>query len=290
MTDTRNTASVPSDAASIIAIAREAERNKRPQEMLIGAHTYLVMPDGRLVSLEAYEEHPYKKRATLRLYELRSFIDYVKAHLDKAETHIFGEANEKGGHFRAVLDYHPRDSKLARGGHHVCTLALDVTPEWSRWIAMDKKLLTQQQFAEFIEENLADIVEPDGATILEMSQLLQGKKEVSFKAGRNLRDGSIALQYVEDIKLAGGGVNRKDDEMKLPDGFTLALVPFVGGDGVQVRARLRFRIGNNGEVSFAYVLDRPYKVIEAAFNAARDRIEAEIAMPVHLGTATIERH
>lgn len=280
---------LPSPADAIIAVAREAERNKSVREITIAGHVHLVDAMGRVISLEPYEEHPYRKRAITQLYEVRSFVDYLKAHVDKAETHIFGAASEKGGSFTAVLDYHPRDSKLARTGEHMCQLALDVTPEWKRWLENDRKLLSQQQFAEFIEENLSDIVEPDGATILELSQLLQGKKEVSFKSGRNLRDGGITLQYVEDIKLNGGGVNRKDDQMQLPDRFTIGLVPFVGGDGVSIAARLRFRIGNDGAVSFAYVLDRPYKVIEAGFSAARDRIESEIGLPVHLGKGQIVR-
>jgi hypothetical protein len=75
--------------------------------------------------------------------------------------------------------------------------------------------------------------------------------------------------------------------MQVPDFFVLGICPFVGAAGFEINARLRYRIGNDGKVSFSYILDRPFKVIENAFKAAREQIEAATGNTVHLGTVTV---
>jgi len=74
----------------------------------------------------------------------------------------------------------------------------------------------------------------------------------------------------------------------VPDKFTIRIVPFVGANGVYIEARIRFRIGNDGSVSFAYLLNRPYKVIEDAFNVTRDDIEKNTGIKVLLGTGAVK--
>jgi uncharacterized protein YfdQ (DUF2303 family) len=80
------------------------------------------------------------------------------------------------------------------------------------------------------------------------------------------------LEYVEQVEVQGT-TSRRDDNFKVPDKFTLGIVPFVGALGIEIDARLRFRIGNDGKLSFAYVLNRPFKVIRDAFLLARGEIE-----------------
>ena len=76
-------------------------------------------------------------------------------------------------------------------------------------------------------------------------------------------------------------------DMQVPDRFVLGICPFVGAYGVEMSARLRFRISDGGKLTFIYILDRPFKVIESAFASARARIEAETGLTVHLGSATV---
>ncbi len=278
------------EADAIIAVAREAEINRAPQiTKLDGGLEVLVHRDGRLESLERHATRPRRKRALVSLYEVASFIDYVNRHKEEKFTHIFGTATEKAAGFRAVMDFHGDTTAapgLARFAEHIVEVRLMMTPEWLRWLENDKKLLTQEQFAEFIEENILDIVEPDGAELLEIAQGLQGRKDVSFKSGKNLRDGSIAFEYSEQV-FVNGSANRRDDTFKVPAAIKLALVPFVGANGVEIEARLRFRIGDGGKLSFAYVLNRPFKVIESAFLLARSEIEDATGIKVALGTGAV---
>lgn len=246
----------------------------------------VVFPDKTIKSLELYAEFPRRIRSIVQLCEAKSFVQYLNAHKLADATAIFGSACEKGGHFTAIVDYHNSKDGSASWGEHVAVFNLVTTPEWDRWLASNQRLMTQEQFAEFLEDNLSDVVNPDAATLLEMAQLLTGKKGVTFKSGRNLRDGSIDFQYSEQIEATAG---RRDDTMKLPDHFVIGLTPFVGANGVEVKARLRFRISDSGKLSFMYLLDRPFKIVEHAFQATRDQIQTETGLFVHMGQATVGR-
>jgi uncharacterized protein YfdQ (DUF2303 family) len=297
-----NTPEPINNAAVIIAVAREAEANKGPRSINFDDGKFLLLPNGSLVAMEKHQSYPRRKRATVGLYEARSFIDYVNLHKHPGATAVFGKATELGGSFTAVLDYHganlnvPQEGEkpgqfnegIPNWGDHKVTFTLETTPEWARWVANSNKLMPQEQFAEFIEENMADIVAPAAGDILDMAQGLVGRKGVQFKTGRNLKDGSIKLEYVENIDVQGT-ISRRDDAFKVPDSFRLGIVPFVGSNGVEIDARLRFRIGTDAKLSFAYLLNRPYRLIEEAFNATRDDIERETGIKVMLGSATVHQ-
>jgi len=248
-----------------------------------------VFPNGTIISLEneLLADNPKRKRAKVGLYEAESFIEYVKRFIRLGCSIIFGAASETGGAFKAILDYHAAEAGgdgAAHWGEHICTLTLATTPEWARWLGKNNSPMTQEQFADFIEDNAPDIVSPDAAVLLDMATMLQGKKSVTFKSSRNLRNGSIELAYSEQVEETSG---RREDAMQLPDRIIVKMIPFVGCVGVEIPARLRFRIGDTGKVSFTYILDRPFKVLEAAFNAVAAQIEAETSIPVMLGIGDV---
>lgn len=253
-----------------------------------GSPYALVFHNGTIKNMEAYGDQPRRKRAQVDLYEAKSFIDYVKMFAIPYRTLISGNADEKGGAFAAIIDYHASNSEVATNnvagwGEHVVRLNLVTTPEWKRWVAKNEQMMTQADFCEFIEDNMLDIVEPAGADMLEMAQLISGTKGVVFKSGKNLKNGAIDFAYTEEIAAA----SRRDGSMQIPSSFTLELTPFVGAMGVKITVRLRFHISSSGQLSFKYLLNRPEKVIENAFNATRDQIEAGTKLGVLLGGAQV---
>lgn len=272
----------------IVKIAREAERNAKPQEITVGARRYLVYPDKTIKSLEALGDAPVLAVASVKIFEAKSFIDYVNAHKIAGRTKLFGVYALNESAFAATIDYHGDNaSKGGAGfGDHEVTFALVKSPEWQAWLEWNGKAMAQEQFAEFIEDNMADIVSPDPAALLDVAQLLKGKKTVTFKSGRNLANGAVQFEYAETIETTGGQ-SRRDDSMEVPGQFVLQLVPFGGDVGIEIKARLRYRIDNQGKLSFHYKLDRPHKVVEASFIRTREKIEQETKLPVLIGSATI---
>ncbi len=281
------------------AVATLAKQSVAVQRMSVpeGMPDLLVFTSGTIKSLEAYGLKPSRKRAMVTLHEAKSFINYVKAHAIPAATALFGSANEAGGSFNAIIDYHHTDvpedkdatlisrrDPMPSWGEHQVVFNLEMTPEWVRWCNRDEELMTQTQFCEFIEDNMLDIVEPAGADMLEIVQLIEGTKGVTFKSGKNLKNGAIDFTYSEEVNATA----RRDNTMQVPAKFTLELVPFVGALGVRIEARLRYQISASGQLSLKYLLNRPHHVIRDAFNATRDQIESETKIPVLLGSAQIK--
>lgn len=274
-----------SEAAAVAAIVRQAQTPTH----FTARQGVVILPNGTKIDLEneLLEAHPKRPRALVVLHETQSFIDYLQRFKRAESSIIFGIATEEGYQFRAIIDFHnaqANESGRANWGEHVCRLEMRTTPEWKRWLAANGKAMTQEQFAEFVEENAPDILVPDAALLLDMVEFLQGKRTVTFKSAKNLRNGTTELVYSEQID---EGAGRREDAARFPHAMVLKLFPFVGASGVEVNARLRFRVGENGRVTFSYLLDRPFKIIEGAFVAACSEIETATQIPVMLGDGAV---
>lgn len=245
----------------------------------------LVFPDKTVLRLEGYADKPRRKRAKVELCDQASFADYVNAHRSPKETAIFGCVDESGGRFEAILDYHIQTQHAADAGwglHHA-SLDLAFTPEWKRWMEKNDKVMPQTVFADFIEDNVDDICDPSGADILEIAQDLTAHKDVNFRSGMRLKNGQQSLNYEETIVASG---TKSNGQLVVPDKFTVIIAPFVGTEPQKIDARLRFRI-DNGHLAFQFKLNRPHKVVESAFTAARVFIKEQTTLPVLLGSAII---
>jgi len=271
-----------SEAATVAALVKAANAPLHLEE-----HDALVFPDKTIKNLEFLAPTPTRKRARVMLHEAASFIGYVLRFREAGRTLIFGNASEVGGSFNAIIDYHGSTDGAPDGpawGEHVATLTLATTPEWQRWLGNNNKLLSQEQFAEFIEDNQLDIIRPNAGDVLDMAQLLIGKRAATFKSGKSLRTGALQIEYSETIEATNA---RTSDAMQIPEFLTLQLCPFVGSAGVEITARLRFRISDSGKLAFQYILNRPFKIIEDAFNATRAEISGQTGLDVYLGSGAV---
>lgn len=258
----------------------------------------MVFLDKSVLNLEKYADKPRRKRAVAALMDQESFAAYVMAHNLPGRTAIFGKLTEKGGSFLGVIDYHEKVSSpapvteggdgapfnpgLPQWGDHRATFDLGFTPEWVRWTGSDNQPLAQVDFAYFIEDNMLDIVDPSGADILEVAQELVAKKSVDFKSSTRLSNGETSLSYEEKIEAA----SKRPGDLKVPSEFTIKIAPFVGIEPSTIKVRLRFRI-TDGRLLFIYKMDRPHKVVEAAFSQARDYIKTKTGLPVLLGGSAV---
>ena len=252
----------------------------------IASTPVLLHRDGRIENLERYLPEPLRKRARAVFNEPQSFIGYVVAHSEEG-THLFGDVTEAGGAFTAILDYHLASAQAiekqgAQWGEHVAKLTLQVTPEWQRWLGSNAKPFEQAAFAEFLEDNVRDVVKPSGAELLEVALTLQAAKKVAFRSGVRLSNGEHQLTYVEEIAGQAGATG----QLQVPERFTISLAPFEGTDPVEIEVRLRYRL-MEGRVVFIYQLLRPDVAIRAVWQRIREQITTETSLTVHRGTAEV---
>ncbi len=255
-----DTPQLPDTQAAIdagVALAHPAELD--PAELYLS-----VLPAGgrsELLDLERYLSAPRRARGTVTVQTLEALGLYVERHDDPDATTIWVDID--GAKVVAVLDDHPAGQAL--WGEHRAVLALKQTPEWLHWRKNDRKLLAQADFAEHIEDGLLEIVDPDGATMLEVAQSIQGTTSANFKSTRRLDNGQIGAMYDEENTATAG----RSGELAVPTQFTLAVAPFVGESPYRLTARLRWRI-RSGDLLLGYSLDRPHAVeLDALYGVAQ---------------------
>ena len=237
-------------AATIQQIAKMATANLQPIQLTNRESIpYAVVPDGyEVVSLEKQIFHnervrPSRIRKTSpELASVPSFVEYVNRFKTEGTLIVYSEAHQL---FKAILDYH-QHSEMPAWCEHEVSLRLKNTIAASVWIAQNRKSLNQAAFAEFIEDNAADLV--DAAGMIEVSRSLQATKKVEFTSDIRLDNGQVQLKYNETIN---GSTQQGSRE--IPETFDILLPLFPGEAPSNLKARLRYRI-ENGQLLMWYVL------------------------------------
>lgn len=238
----------------------------------VGQVPFAVVPAGyTLQNLEEQLAQPTRKRGTLHYGDVDSFCRAVADHAGD-NTRLYADMAKP--EFRAVFNDHGQVDAGWRD--HVAVYACPLSVEWRTWLASNKKAMTQEAFAQFIEDNAPDCVAPDAATMIEISRTLEAKKKVSFASAIRLSNGEHVLSYEEEI--SGTAAKGK---LTVPDVFSIGIAVLEGGPRYALNARLRYRIADKGVLSLWYDLERPHKVIEDAVREVRDLISAETAMPIY---------
>lgn len=248
-----------------------------PAELQPGKFYAYLTPNGvREVDLTGpeYTGTPNRKHGTTTVRDADSFRKYYEKHAD-ADTEVY--ANAERLTVTAVLDAH--QAAAARWEGHRLTLGLAKTDAWRQWMELDGKLMGQEQFAEFLEDHLPELVEPDAATMLEIAQSIQAATKVDFQSGTRLATGERQFKYVETVNAKAG----QRGELTIPETFVIGLVPFEGSEGYKLTARLRYRIADT-QLRIGYKLERPADVLKAAFGDVVDEIGEAIEQPVMNGT------
>jgi uncharacterized protein YfdQ (DUF2303 family) len=236
---------------------------------------YAVVPkDYQIQDLEKYLPTPLRVRQHVTLNDTASFIDYVKAYAKQPSTRLFF-ANE-GEAFEAVIDYHESAGAPA-WCEHKATFKPVRSVEFTTWMERNKKQFTQVDFARFLEENLPDVVEPEGAVLLEVALTMEAKKEVTFSSGMRLATGQIQFQYDEEVR----GTAKKGT-LEIPEQFVLGIAIHENGPAYRIPVRLRWRL-HEGKAIFWYEIVRPHRFVQDAIKEIRAKVTADTGYPVLTG-------
>jgi len=279
------------EAAVVAELAKQSVQPLLNPEQAKAAAPIIVWPNGQRVdSLEKYQATPVRKRADVKVKDHDSFIDYVKRHQEPG-TILFGDLSTEGASFTAVIDYHlpnadPAASDFKPGtpgwAAHKCTLALQHSPEWQAWAEKDGEVFDQAEFAQFLEENRLDIVEPEAGQIIDIAKSLEATTGSKFESAIRLDNGDRKFKYEQQTTAKAG----ERGELTIPEKLKLKLPVFVNGPEFPLEAFFRYRLQNGGLVLF-YNIIRPHKVIEAAVEASRQAIEGETKLQVHHGSVSV---
>ena len=247
----------------------EAGASNAGPQTLTGFNPFLVLPTGYekrdLTPATPTPLLPYIKQDVV-LEHPESFIDYVNL-FKTGISRIFGTVDKtgKGAKFFAVLDYHhpkPDGETQADRIAHKAFYPAPFSEEWDIWTKASGRAMSQIEFADFIDDNIVDVIEPAGATLLEMALNFQIKRDAKFSSRIVRQSGSQTLSYVDNSE-ATGGAPGIEGTIKVPEKIKLLLPIFHGGNAFEVAAKINYR-PDNSSLKISYTLYRPNKVVEAA--------------------------
>jgi uncharacterized protein YfdQ (DUF2303 family) len=252
-----------------------------PVALALGEYHVVNTPAGLVqidLTTERYLDRPERKTGTVVVRDPGSFLAYWAKH-STLSSEVYADRDKLA--VTAVLDaYGPGDTETAWRQHRL-VLQLRHSPSFQAWLKLSGQLVTQTQFAEFIEDRRADILEPTAADVLELAQTFEATTKVQFRSSNRLKSGERQLSYVESVDASAG----QRGELTIPDALALA-VPIFEGAAVAdaVTARLRYRI-EDGRLRLGVVLDRVTEVIDGAFAGVVNEVAASIGgVPVLYGT------
>ncbi|MFD5682154.1 DUF2303 family protein [Streptomyces bacillaris] len=208
---------------------------------------------------------PARKSGATVVRDVNSFLAYFDKHGDES-TEVYADVESRT--ITAVLDAHTAEA--ARWGGHRLELRLRATSAWTAWMGANNDLMSQALFAEFIEDNLVDLVEPDSATMLELAQSFEATTSAEFQSSQRLDSGQRRFSFVEDVQAKAG----HKGEITIPATLMLALRPFEGTEPYAVTARFRYRLDRQkGELRLGFKIERPEDTLASAFNDIRALVD-----------------
>lgn len=266
------------DAAALIAAGASIGQVREVK----GCKPFVVVPEGAKIETIDERTLPQRPRGTVKLRDAASFIAYFLDHrVDRSRIY----ATLEPAAFLAVFD--DFDTRSGPSGPDVdeqadwrefrASFAVPASREWRTWTGQDRKAMSQVDFAEFLLDNLPDVVKPDGSTLYDAALSFEASQTGNFKSAVRLQDGSHQLQWVSDTQAGGNGT------IKLPEIIELSIPVFENEQPVTVQARLRYRV-KDGKLSIWFELVRAHKVLEVAFRGIWNRIGEATGTTVLLGS------
>ena len=246
-----------------------------------GNYMHAVVPkDFKLENIskavEEMQDTPRRFRGTVTLKDVASLLAYCSDQNAHYIGYLYADPDKRS--ITAVFNDHRGVEPGWRD--HRAEFKAEYTPEFEKWMRNDKQPKTQGEFAEFIEDNFADITEPGAQVLLDIATTMQAKTDINFSSAKRLQNGQVQLQYTESINATAGA----NGALEIPKEFALGLRIFKNGGGYKLRARLKYRL-NAGSVKFWYELDRPERAVEDAFAGYVDQVREGSEYQVLAGVA-----
>lgn len=216
------------------------------------AHYALPTTNGVLlgkISLEEGRGVPFRPRGTVKVFDAASFSAILDANQEAGEIAVYVNRDAKEPAIVGVLNGNGISG--AGWGDFRVEIAFRPTPQWTKWKAIDGTMMPQTQFAEFIEDNLEDVVDPVAGQMLEIATYLQATRTVNFKSGLRLSSGLIQFinEQSEDAKVGSGKID-------VPETITLALAPVFGLPPYRIPTRFRYRLSQDGKLTLGIKMQR----------------------------------
>lgn len=264
------------------AIARIAVLATNPTRFTEGNIPVVALADNlTLHSLERANATPSRTQARVIITTLADHIAYIKAQRDEnsdQNTVLFADRHQL--RFHTILDYHERETPSWLD--HSLTTMLALSKQLQTWNTRAGVWMPQEQFAEFLDENLGDIQEPTPAEVLDFVECLQCTRKESFRSAMNQTTGEVQFVWEK--------ANSTDERHNIVRDFTLGIPVWHRGEPFAIKARLQHRIAEKdgkAGVNFRFKLEQIDRIQDKLWDEAIAHLRTELAdhATIYEGTA-----
>lgn len=284
------------------------------------AATVWLLPKGQEVFdpkriLDQYLPAPERRRGTTQLADVESFSAYVNRH-KRPETVIFADLDaDRSPALECVFDADHAGPEGAGWNQHRASYSFPLSAEWLAWRSAHGKQLAQSDFASFIDERAADLVDAEAlraqaqavaaqegtpyeepaqivlaerlgvplATALEVigaSRGLRIRAEVDVTEVVSVSSGETELVFNEKHRGEGGA------PLKVPTAFLVAIPIFRGEPRDVFLVRLRYRRAPQAaRILWTLSLHQADEVLQGACREVMARVRKATELPVFTGSA-----
>lgn len=247
---------------------------------------------------EPYRVHPARKSGQASAQTLEAFCDLTNRHKTDHSA-VFADANWQSPSFTAVIDYHEaKNDGLAAFGKHRVKYAFPLSEEWQAWVKSDGIKMSQEDFAYFLEDRVAELsaptkeeqirLESDFATtiatpsqLVELSRGLQVNVASKVKAATTLASGEGHIVWEESHQ------DQHGKPLKVPGIFILSASPFFMGEKMRIPVRLRYR-AKAGSIDWLYQIYRPDQYVTEHVRHALFDVKDKTGLPTFEGSPEMQ--
>lgn len=246
------------DAAIVAELAEQADTEARVP--IDEGELYLVRgTQGELhvIDTDEYAAAPRHRKAARVVTDAASFVAYVNRHRVPG-TEIYAHTSTSS--VVAVIDSHEGADGIPGWQKHTLRLGLEKSKPWLAWENIDGHFLPQEDFADFLDDQWSDVIDPAPAVLVDIATTFHAKTNVEFNGGVRLDSGDVKLTFEEKTTAKAG----QKGDIEIPKKIQLALRPYIGGPIYSIWAHFRYRL-RGGQLTLGFKLERPENVLEAAF-------------------------
>jgi uncharacterized protein YfdQ (DUF2303 family) len=268
-----------------------------------GVASALLVPNGMQVFsvkkfVDEYLPNPERRKGTAHFQELSSFVAHANRFKGENSA-IFAEPSPTSPKLTSVIDYHlagpDENREKARHGAHRGVYHFPLDEAWKTWTGVEGQKMSQVDFAEFIEANILDVVEPSaavgsarlwadnaGLTFASPAQMMAFSRGLAVAVDRRVTN-AIALGTGEgQISFSEEHKDGAGQPLRIPGAVLVQIPVFRSGTMYQVPFRLRYRVKDGG-VSWALAPHRPDRYFDDAFLDARNYAAEQTKLPLFVG-------
>lgn len=225
------------------------------------AHPLALRQEGySLEDLERFLPAPLTLKQTVSLQSPQAFVAYVNK-FKETRTVVFVTEQT----FTAKLDYH--GPTLPSWCRHTASYTPKASHQWQAWAKHNKEVHDQMEFADFLEERLAEILVPTAAEVL--TAILNFKESVGYtlESAKDLRNGQVNYAFVKQ---------GQPKDFNFPHDITLMMPIFDYHAAQTLKAEIRYT-STNGALALWYRLSKdPIDIVREHFDQISEGIREQL--------------